>query len=57
MKFDEISYDEVLARHLAVMDTTATSLAMDNDIPVIVFALAKPENIVRVLGGESSVRW
>ena len=34
------------------MDTTATSLAMDNDIPVIVFALAEPENIVRVLGGE-----
>ena len=52
VKFDEISYDEVLARHLAVMDTTATSLAMDNDIPVIVFALAEPENIVRVLGGE-----
>lgn len=52
VKFDEISYDEVLARHLAVMDTTATSLAMDNDIPVIVFALAEPDNIVRVLGGE-----
>ena len=52
VKFDEISYDEVLARHLAVMDTTATSLAMDNDIPVIVFALAEPENIVSVLGGE-----
>lgn len=52
VRFDEISYDEVLARHLAVMDTTATSLAMDNDIPVIVFALAEPENIVRVLGGE-----
>jgi len=51
-KFDEISYDEVLARHLAVMDTTATGLAMDNNIPVIVFALAEPENIVRVLGGE-----
>ena len=51
-KFDDISYDEVLARHLAVMDTTATSLAMDNNIPVIVFALADPENIVRVLCGE-----
>ena len=34
------------------MDSTATSLAMDNDIPVIVFALAEPENIVRVLRGE-----
>ena len=51
VRFDEISYDEVLARHLAVMDTTATSLAMDNSIPVIVFALAEPENIGRVLAG------
>lgn len=51
-KFDEISYDEVLARRLAVMDSTATSLAMDNGIPVIVFALADPENIERVLRGE-----
>ena len=34
------------------MDSTATSLAMGNDIPVIVFALAEPENIVRVLQGE-----
>lgn len=52
-KFDRISYDEVLARHLAVMDTTATSLAMDNSIPVIVFALAQPENIRRTLSGEA----
>ena len=52
VKFDRIGYDEVLARRLAVMDTTATGLAMDNDIPVIVFALAEPENILRVLGGE-----
>ena len=52
VKYDSISYDEVLAQHLAVMDSTATSLAMDNDIPVIVFALAEPENIVRVLQGE-----
>ena len=53
VRFDNISYDEVLARHLAVMDTTATSLAMDNNIPVIVFALAEPENIRKVLQGES----
>ena len=52
VKFDRIGYDEVLARRLAVMDTTATSLAMDNSIPVIVFALAEPENIGRVLCGE-----
>ena len=51
-KFDEISYNEVLARRLAVMDSTATSLAMDNGIPVVVFALADPENSGRVLCGE-----
>lgn len=52
VKYDAISYDEVLAQHLAVMDTTATSLSMDNDIPVIVFALKDPENIVRAVLGE-----
>lgn len=52
VKYDSITYDEVLAQHLAVMDATATSLAMDNNIPVIVFALAQPENIVRVVMGE-----
>ena len=53
VRFDEISYDEVLARRLQVMDSTATSLAMDNGIPVIVFALADPDNIIRVLSGEA----
>ncbi len=53
VKFDTIDYEEVLARKLSVMDTTATSLAMDNSIPVIVFALAEPENISRVLEGEA----
>ncbi|MCL2426868.1 MAG: UMP kinase [Oscillospiraceae bacterium] len=51
-KFDAISYSEMLARGLAVMDSTATSLSMDNDIPVILFALEDPENIVRVVMGE-----
>ena len=52
VKFDAITYDEVLKRHLAVMDSTATSLSMDNHIPVLVFALKDPYNIVRVLRGE-----
>ena len=51
VKYDRITFDEVLANHLAVMDTTATSLSMDNHIPVIVFALKDPENIVRVVTG------
>ena len=53
VKYDAIRYEEVLAQRLAVMDSTATSLAMDNDLPVIVFALADPENIFRVLQGEA----
>ena len=51
-KYDSISYDDVLAQHLQVMDSTATSLSMDNNIPVILFALADPENILRVVHGE-----
>lgn len=53
VKYDHITYAEVLAKRLAVMDSTATSLAMDNRIPVVVFALADPENIVRVACGEN----
>jgi uridylate kinase len=53
VKFDSISYAEVLARRLAVMDTAATALAMENDLPVVVFALKDPENILRVLNGEA----
>lgn len=52
VRYDAISYSDVLAQHLAVMDTTATSLAMDNDIPVFVFALKDPKNIIRALKGE-----
>ena len=51
VKYDSISYDDVLAQHLAVMDTTATSLSMDNHIPVLVFALKDPKNIIRALCG------
>ena len=52
-KFDRISYKEVLARGLAVMDSTAIALAMDNGLPVLVFAIEDPENISRVLQGEN----
>ena len=51
-KFDAITYDDVLAQHLAVMDSTASSMAMDNHIPVLVFALKDPYNIIRALRGE-----
>ena len=52
VKYDVITYDEVLSQHLAVMDYTASSLAMDNHIPVLLFALKDPYNIIRVLRGE-----
>jgi len=52
-KIEKITYAEVLRRGLGVMDTTATALSMDNDIPVLVFALKDPGNIKRVLLGES----
>ena len=52
VKYDSITYDDVLAQHLAVMDSTATSLSMDNHIPVLLFALKDPYNIIRVLRGE-----
>ena len=52
VKYDTITYDEVLAQHLAVMDSTATSLSMDNHIPVLLFALKDPQNIVRAVCGE-----
>ena len=52
VKYDTITYDDVLAQHLQVMDSTATSLSMDNKIPVVLFALKDPENILRVVMGE-----
>ena len=52
VKYDKITYDEVLKQHLAVMDSTATSLSMDNHMPIVVFALKDPENIRRVVMGE-----
>ena len=52
VRFDELSYIDVLNRGLGVMDSTATSLCMDNDIPIRVFGLDDPENIVRAACGE-----
>ncbi len=51
-RFDEISYMEVLERDLKVMDSTATALCRDNDMPLLVFGISDPENIVRAIRGE-----
>lgn len=53
VRYDAITYEEVLARHLAVMDSTAISLSMDNRMPIVVFALKDPNNIYRVVMGEN----
>jgi uridylate kinase len=52
-KLTKVTYDQVLAQHLKVMDATAISLAGDNKLPVIVFNLLEPDNIKRVLLGET----
>ncbi len=52
MKYDELSYHRVLAENLQATDTTAMTLAMDNHIPIILFALKDPQNILRVVMGE-----
>ena len=51
-RFDNLTYIDVLNRGLGVMDSTATSLCMDNNIPILVFGLDDPQNIIRVLCGE-----
>ena len=51
-KYDHLTYMDVLNQGLGVMDTTATSLSMDNHIPILVFALSDPENIYRAVNGE-----
>ncbi len=52
-RYDKVSYEEVLAKKLGVMDLTATSLAMDNHVPALVFALKDPRNILRAVTGEA----
>ena len=53
MKFDEISFDEVYARNLKIMDLTAFTLCRENRLPVIVFDMDTPGNLARVLAGEA----
>ena len=51
-KYDSLKYIDVLNQGLKVMDTTAISLCMDTNIPILVFGLDKPENIINVVCGE-----
>ena len=52
-KYDELSYLDLLKQGLAVMDSTASSLCMDNNIPLIVFSISEEGNIKRAVLGET----
>ena len=52
VKYDTLTYDQVLAQHLKATDTTAMTLAMDNHMVLVCFALKDPQNIIRVACGE-----
>ena len=51
-KLDHVSYQAILEKDLKVMDSTAISLCKDNNIPLVVFAMSDPENIIRAVKGE-----
>lgn len=53
VKFDTLTQDEVLERHLGVMDSTAAAMCSDNHMPILVFNLNDPENIYRAVHGEN----
>ena len=52
-KYDRVSYQEVLEKDLKVMDSTAISLCKDNNIPLVVFAMNDPKNIIRAVKCEN----
>ena len=52
-RFEQLAYLEVLQRGLEVMDNTALTLCMDNNLPIVVFDMSTPGNIRRVVWGES----
>ena len=52
IRYDEISYMDVLEKNLKVMDSTATAMCRDNNMPLLVFGTSEPENIVKVVKGE-----
>ena len=52
VKFDEITYDEILRQRLKVMDLTATTLCQENHLPIVVFNMDVPGNLKKVISGE-----
>ena len=54
VRYDTVSYDEVLARHLGVMDASAIALARDNALPIVVFSLDEPGGLSGILAGQGT---
>ena len=54
-RFDKISYQEVLEKQLKVMDSSAISLCMDNKLPIMVFNMTESGNIIKAVGGDTSI--
>ncbi len=54
-RFEKISYQEVLEKQLRVMDTSAISLCMDNNLPIMVFNMMDSGNIIKAVGGDTSI--
>ncbi len=52
-RYERLSYDEVLRRNLRVMDQTAIALARDNKLPIVVFDMTRPGNVLRIVRGET----
>ena len=55
VRFDKLTYKEILHKELKIMDTTATSLCMDNDMPLFVFGIDDPSNLVRIFEEEEPI--
>lgn len=53
-KYDTITYDEIYAQNLRVMDLTATAMCRENGMPIVVFNMDKPGNLMRLLSGETT---
>ena len=55
VKYDKLTYKEILQQEIKIMDTTATSLSMDNNMPLIAFGIDDPENMVKIFSQEEDI--
>ncbi|MCI8965718.1 MAG: UMP kinase [Clostridia bacterium] len=53
VKYDNISYEDILKKNLKAMDSTSTAICMENNMPLVVFSIFEPDNIIKVVNGEN----